>query len=69
MRRIRYTEQEGNEEILELIKEVIESSWSEEKSQILQLLKGIVYSDTDVAEKFIQDLDNLTSSMNLEDYE
>lgn len=69
MRRIRYTEQD--QDITEVIKEFIDTNWSKDQEsagKAINLLKGLAFSDDPMAEKFIKDLDELSNTMDAEDY-
>lgn len=69
MRRIRYTEQD--QDITEVIKEFIDTNWSKDQEsagKAVNLLKGLAFSDDPMAEKFIKDLDELSNTMDAEDY-
>jgi hypothetical protein len=71
MRHIRYTEQEDDPKAKKIIKDFIETDWSKDQEsagKAVNLLKGLAFSDDPMAEKFIKDLDELSNSMNVEDY-
>lgn len=58
-------------DVEKLIKDFIETDWSksqEAAGKAVNLLKGLAFSDDDMAEKFIKDLDKLSNSMSVKDY-
>lgn len=57
-------------DVKEIIKEFIETKWSDadSKGKGVELLKGIAYSDDPAAEKFMQDLDELSNTMEVSKY-
>lgn len=56
--------------VQEIIKELISTKWSqsEDKGKALSLFKGLMFSDSPSAKKFISDLDDSTDKMDLEAY-
>lgn len=67
-RRTRMTEAS----VTEIIKDFIETNWSnsqESAGKAVNLLKGLAFSDDEKAKKFIKDLDELSNTMNVSDYE
>jgi len=63
------TEKEVN--IKEIIKELIDTSWSgdnEKQGKAVQLLRGIAFSDDPTSNKFMKALDKFTSGLKAEDF-
>lgn len=66
-----FTEKESDTNVSKIISDVIDTDWSgsnEEQMKAVNLLKGLATSDDEKANKFMKDLDSLTSKMNKEDY-
>lgn len=66
--RITIKEQEETEEI---VKDLIDTKWSKDDDsagKAVNLLKGLAFSDDEKAKQFIKDLDELTSTLDAEDY-
>ena len=64
-------EKSDAEKAKEIIDEVIDSKWSgsnESQGKMLELMKGIAFNDSEISNKFMKDLDTLTSKMNKDDY-
>lgn len=67
-----FTEKESDTNVSKIISDVIGTDWSgsnEEQMKAVTLLKGLATSDDEKANKFMKDLDSLTSKMNKKDYE
>lgn len=67
-----FTEKENDTNVSKIISDVIDTDWSgsnEEQMKAVTLLKGLATSDDEKANKFMKDLDSLTSKMNKKDYE
>lgn len=63
---------EQEDETIDAIRAFIETDWSESDEEVgkaISILEGLAYSDDDVAKQFIEDLDQLSNTMNVEDYE
>lgn len=66
-----FTEKESDANVSKIINDVIDTDWSgsnEEQMKAVNLLRGLATSDDEKANKFMKDLDSLTSKMNKEDY-
>jgi len=60
-----------DKKVINAIKLVINSKWSgsnEEQGKILEIMKAIAFSDEDISDEFMKDLDSATSKMKIEDY-
>lgn len=67
-----FTEKKNDTNVSKIISDVIDTDWSgsnEEQMKAVTLLKGLATSDDEKANKFMKDLDSLTSKMNKKDYE
>lgn len=65
-----FNEDKDDDIVKNVIKDLIDTEWSkmDDKSKAVNLFKGLIYSDSKIAKKFIKDLDKLTSGMNIKDY-
>ena len=67
-----FKEDAEEDKSLEAIKDLIDTKWSgsnEEQGKAVALLKGLAFSDTDVSNKFMKELDTFTSGLKIEDFE
>lgn len=67
-----FTEKDSDTNVSKIISDVIDTDWSgsnEEQMKAVNLLKGLATSDDKKANKFMKDLDSLTSKMSKEDYQ
>ena len=67
----RFKEDAEEDKSKKAIKDLIELKWSyteEEKGKASNLLKGLLYADNPVANKFLKALDEFTSSLDENDY-
>jgi len=67
-----FNEKDGDTDVSKIISDVIDTDWSgsnEEQMKAVNLLKGLATSDDKKANKFMKDLDSLTSKMSKEDYQ
>ena len=64
--------EEGEEDkSIKAIKDLIDLDWGKDEdaqNTAIALFKALVYADTTSADKFIQDVSDFTSKMNIEDY-
>ena len=54
------------------IKDFIEIKWStdeEAKGKVVNILKGLIFNDDKMAQKFVKDLDNASNKLSVKDYE
>ncbi len=68
----KFKEDAGEDKSLEAIKDLIDTKWSgsnEDQGKAVALLKGLAFSDTDISNKFMKELDKFTSRLKIEDFE
>jgi len=66
-----FNEKDSDTNVSKIISDLIDTDWSgnnEEQMKAVNLLKGLATSDDEKANKFMKDLDSLTSKMSKEDY-
>jgi len=67
----RVTEQTEEEKAKKAIKEIIKTDWggsNKEQGKAVQLMRGLSFNDSDVANSFMDDLNKLTDKMDLSKY-
>ena len=65
-------EQLEEDKSLKAIKDLIDTKWSgsnEDQGKAVALLKGLAFSDTDISNKFMKELDKFTSGLKVEKFE
>lgn len=66
-----FKEESDEEKTIKAIKDLIDTKWSgsnEEQGRAVSLMKGIAFSDTDVSNKFMKELDKFTSGLDVEKF-
>ena len=66
------TEKSEAFDVSQAIKSLVDTNFSgsdEEQGKASQLIKGLFFSDDEKAKKFVKKIDQLTSNLNLKDFE
>jgi hypothetical protein len=68
----KFKEDAEEDKSLEAIKDLIDTKWSgsnEDQGKAVALLKELAFSDTDISNKFMKELDKFTSGLKVEKFE
>ena len=63
--------EDENDKSAEAIKDLVDTNWggsNEEQGKAAEIIKGLSFSDSSVANKFMKKLDTLTSGLKAEDF-
>lgn len=64
-----YKEQENtSQSVIQSLISMQTIDTNEEKGKFLELIQGLIYANNPIANKFLNDINNFTSKLNIEDY-